>query len=124
MNWRAVKQRNRRASSRKAKRERLDAERKARIEKAGGPVAVGELRSATRETRACRDTFYTRDFAVEVWALRGAEWRIDMPPWFDVPVMVPHVPYRESVDHKQAVPLTPGARKWVLAEWAKQEPTA
>ena len=119
MNWSAVKRRNTRQSAKKAKRERTAMERKARIEKAGGVVAVGELRAAKREVRKCRDTFYAIDFEVEVWALRGAEWRIDKAPWCDVPVMVPHIEYRERPDASKSIPLTPGAAKWVMVEWAK-----
>ncbi len=117
MDWNAVRRHNRKASARKAKRERLAAEQAARVEAAGGPVKVGELRAATREVRRCRDTFWTKDFDAEVWALRGKEWVF--ADWNDVVLMFPFCSYRERLDSKDAVPVTTGAAKWLRSEWAK-----
>jgi hypothetical protein len=117
MSWSDIHKTNRRRSARKARRER--AERKAMTDRLGGPVAVDELRGAAVELRQCQTGYGPHD--IEVWTFRGREWRIVIGPDPDFPLATIHRPWRFDPDMKEWLPLTPGARKWVLAKWAQPE---
>lgn len=117
MDWAAVRRHKRKASARKMRGERASASRKAMIERLGGPVGVDEIRDAPREVRMCRDTFYQHQFTVEVFMLRGREWRVIA--WDETAAMLtPHLANRKNIPPRaEMVPLTPGARKWIFALW-------
>lgn len=122
MNWSYIRKQNARASARKAKRERRAAELTAMQERLGGDIKVDELRAAPHEWRECRGGY--GPFRCEVWTLRGREWRIVFGGGSDIPVAVPHEAWRQDPRMKEYVHLTAGARKWLLAEWAKEEKRA
>lgn len=109
MNWNAVNRHNAKASARKAKRERLDAERKVRVERSGGPITVAELRAATRrEEPPAPGHCHPR----EVWTFRGRDWVFgysdgDMPQAF-----APYHSWRQDPDTRELVPMTPAAKRW------------
>lgn len=119
MNWYEVRKHNRIMSARKAKRERLAAEREARIERAGGPIIVGELRGASyRIEPPAPGWAHERS----VWTFRGRDWVLgysDGDQWL---AMAPFHSWRQNPDTRECVPLTPGARKWLATELARLFP--
>lgn len=119
--WKAIRRHNRKASARKAKRARLEFERKAMHERLGGAVNLAELKAARREIRRIPGG-YNCPFDCEVWHIRGREWRLQGLPNPECPVAILHVDHRTDLDHRRGwVPLTPAARKWLLAEWLRAE---
>jgi hypothetical protein len=117
MNWNRVREVNRRASARKAKRERLDAEREAKVAALGGKFRIEELRAA--EVRVIELKRQGVDIADPwaVWVLRGEEWVV----WNDFvgePFGMVRVSERFDADRGRAtvVPfVSPAARRFAAA---------
>lgn len=111
MNWAAVRRHNARASQRKAKGERLKAERMARIDAAGGPIRVDELRSAVVTVHAPAPGHGHERI---VHTIRGKDWHICGQG--GVYSAYPFYEWRQDPDLREAVPLTTGASKWMAKE--------
>lgn len=71
MNWYEVRKHNAKRSARKARREATEAARKARIERAGGPITADEVRDATFRIEPPAHGYGHERF---VWTLRGRDW--------------------------------------------------
>lgn len=117
MNWTEVRKHNRRASARKARREAAESGRKARIERAGGPIAVDELRSAGRRVEPpvsgyCQDR--------HVWTFRGADWVLGYSDGETWQAFAPFRAWRQDPDTRDLVPMTPGAKKWLASRLARE----
>jgi hypothetical protein len=122
MNWSHIRKVNRRASARKAKRERKAAEFGAMQDRLGGTVKVGELRAASREWRVCRGGY--GPFDCEVWTFRGREWRIVHATDMETLLATVHEPWRQDPTMREMVYLTKGAQDWVKAQWAAEAAAA
>jgi hypothetical protein len=119
MNWHEVRKHNARASARKARRERLAAERKAKVERAGGPITVAELKSATRRVEPPAHSGYGHDR--HVWTFRGTDWVLGYSDGETWQAFAPFRPWRQDPDHRELVPMTPGAKKWLAAALAREQ---
>jgi hypothetical protein len=86
------------------------AELKARIERAGGLITTGELRTATRRTEPAAAGF-SRDR--EVWTFRGSDWVLGYSDGDFWQSMAPFRAWRQDADLRDSIPLTAGAKKWL-----------
>lgn len=109
MNWHAVRRTNAIRSQKKARREAAEASRKVRIERAGGPVTLEELKTAPRRMEKAVYGFHDR----EVWTFRGKDWRVEgMDGHY---AAYPFVSYRQDVQLSEFVPLTTAAKKYMAS---------
>lgn len=118
MNWYEVRKHNARRSAQKARGEQYKAERKARIERAGGPITVAELKSAARHIEPPNGN---RINPVEVWTFRGADWVLGYSDGDLYQAFAPFQSWRMDPDLRQLVPMTPGAKKWITAQLAREQ---
>lgn len=123
MNWKAVRRTNDIRRTRKLKRERAEAARKAYIAEQGGPVKLEEAKAAVATLRV-EPPAHSYANEREVFTLRGKDWHLCR--WNeDVWLFIPFVRWRQDPEIGKGVPVTPSARKWLdgwqekrNAEWS------
>lgn len=120
MNWSHLRKINDRKAKRKAKGERLEIERSARIARAGGEISAAEIRASTWRIEPPAPG-HTHDrlvlnFRGLDWVLGFSDCEWPVSSWYS---LCPFQPWLQTPDLRQAIPLTAGGRKALAKKMAE-----